>query len=82
MTEVMQALQISQTRASRYLGALYDSGLLASRRDGAWVLYSVDDEGLDGHSRELLCALQSMLATDRMATQDVARLSKAKRSAP
>jgi ArsR family transcriptional regulator, arsenate/arsenite/antimonite-responsive transcriptional repressor len=80
VSEVMQALQISQTRASRNLGALYDAGLLASRREGAWVLYSVDEEGLDGHSRELLAALQSMLAVDRVARQDVGRLAQAKRT--
>jgi ArsR family transcriptional regulator len=80
VSEVMQALQISQTRASRNLGALYDAGLLASRREGAWVLYSVDREGLDGHSIELLAALRGMLANDRTARQDVARLQKAKRS--
>ena len=80
VTEVMQALQISQTRASRNLSALYDAGLLTSRREGAWVLYSVDEEGLDGHSRELLGALQGMLATDRVAHQDVTRLSEAKRN--
>lgn len=82
VSEVMQALQLSQTRASRNLSALYDAGLLTSRREGAWVLYSVDDEGLDGHSRELLGALQSMLVADRVARQDVARLEQAKRSAP
>ena len=82
VSEVMQALQISQTRASRNLGALYDAGLLTSRREGAWVLYSVDDDGLDGHSRELLDALQSMLVSDRVARQDVTRLKQAKRSAP
>jgi len=82
VSEVMQALQISQTRASRNLGALYDAGLLSSRRDGAWVLYSIDEEGLDGHSRELLGALRSMLAKDRVARQDIARLGLAKRSDP
>jgi ArsR family transcriptional regulator, arsenate/arsenite/antimonite-responsive transcriptional repressor len=82
VSEVMQALQISQTRASRNLGALYDAGLLGARRDGAWVLYSVDQDGLDGHSRELLDALQSMLAGDRLAQQDVVRLGQAKRSTP
>ncbi|MBN1152617.1 MAG: winged helix-turn-helix transcriptional regulator [Dehalococcoidia bacterium] len=79
VSEVMQALQISQTRASRNLGALYDAGLLSSRREGPWVLYSVDEEGLDGHSRELLDALQSMLKSDRVARQDMVRLSQAKR---
>ncbi|NLE96294.1 MAG: ArsR family transcriptional regulator, partial [Dehalococcoidia bacterium] len=56
--------------------------LLSSRRDGAWVLYSIDEEGLDGHSRELLGALRSMLAKDRVARQDIARLGLAKRSDP
>ena len=81
VSEVMQALQISQTRASRNLGALYDAGLLDVRREGAWVLYSVDSEGLDGHSKELLSALRSMLKSDRTAQKDVTRLSQAKRLA-
>lgn len=80
MTEVMQSLQISQTRASRNLGALYDAGLLDARREGAWVLYSVAEDGLDGHSRELLEALRSMLASDPQAQQDTARLASAKRA--
>jgi len=82
VSEVMQALQISQTRASRNLGALYDAGLLQSRREGAWVLYSVDEQGLDGHSRELLEALGSMLSNDTTARKDVSRLRQAKRLGP
>jgi ArsR family transcriptional regulator len=81
VSEVMQALEISQTRASRNLGALYNAGLLNLRREGAWVLYSVDSKGLDGHSADLLGALQSMLKGDRIAQEDVARLGQAKRLA-
>ncbi len=44
--EVMQALDISQTRASRNLSALYDAGFLKLRKDGLWSLYSIDDEFL------------------------------------
>jgi ArsR family transcriptional regulator len=43
--EVMQALEISQTRASRNLGILEDAGFLKSRREGLWVLYSLDWQG-------------------------------------
>jgi len=82
VSEVMQALQISQTRASRNLGALYDAGLLQARREGAWVLYSVDQQGLDGHSKELLEALESMLSTDTVAQKDVSRLQTTKRLGP
>lgn len=82
VSEVMQVLQLSQTRASRNLGALYDAGLLTSRREGPWVLYSVNEEGLDGHFRELLDALQSMLRDNRIASQDMVRLAETKRLSP
>ncbi|HHE41832.1 MAG TPA: ArsR family transcriptional regulator [Dehalococcoidia bacterium] len=81
VSEVMQALQISQTRASRNLGALYDAGLLTTRRQGAWVLYSVNRRGLDGHSLELLSALAAMLKSEPVAQLDVQRLNRTKRSA-
>jgi ArsR family transcriptional regulator len=82
VSEVMQALQISQTRASRNLSALYDAGLLQARRDGAWVLYSVDQQGLDGHSQELLEAIGSMLSSDVIAQKDLSRLQETKRLGP
>jgi len=40
--EVMQALDISQSRASRSLGILQDTGFLRARRDGVWIVYSVN----------------------------------------
>jgi len=81
VTEVVQALQISQTSASRNLGALDDAGLVKARREGAWMLYSINRQGLDGHSNELLSALSSMLKTDAVAQLDVQRLNRTKRSA-
>ena len=42
--EVMQALDISQTRASRNLSQLCDAGFLKFRRNGLWVLYSIEKE--------------------------------------
>ncbi|MDP2932098.1 MAG: metalloregulator ArsR/SmtB family transcription factor, partial [Chloroflexota bacterium] len=44
--EVMQALDISQTRASRNLKVLYDAGFLKQRKEGLWSLYSLDEEGM------------------------------------
>lgn len=40
--EVAQALDISQTRASRILKVLYDAGFLELKRVGLWSLYSVN----------------------------------------
>ena len=42
--EVMQALDISQTRASRNLSILYDAGFLVLKKEGLWSLYSIDRE--------------------------------------
>ena len=42
--EVMQVLDISQSRASRNLGIIQDAGFLKARREGAWMFYSVDWE--------------------------------------
>jgi ArsR family transcriptional regulator len=43
--EVMQALEISQSKASRGLTALYDAGFLKMRKNGLWSLYSIEREG-------------------------------------
>ena len=56
--EVMQALDISQTRASRNLGTLYDAGFLKLRKDGLWSLYSIDWEGMEGHFSHLVEAVK------------------------
>jgi len=44
--EVMQALEISQSKASHHLSVLYDAGFLKLRKDGLWSLYSIDEEGM------------------------------------
>ena len=44
--EVMQALDISQSRASRNLNALYNAGFLKMRKEGLWSLYSIEKKGI------------------------------------
>jgi ArsR family transcriptional regulator len=80
--EVMQALGISQTRASRNLSLLCDAGLLERRKEGLWTLYSVNREDLPAHLAELLDAVHQTLATDRAAVQDRERLNRAERIGP
>ena len=45
--EVMQALGISQPRASRNLRILYEAGFLKLQKNGLWSVYSLDREGID-----------------------------------
>ena len=80
--EVMQALEISQTRASRNLSALYDAGFLKLRKDGLWSLYSIDEEGMKPYYADLVEAVRKGLKGNELVAQDRARLKKARRVGP
>jgi len=74
--EIMQAMEISQSRASRNLGILKDAGLLKDRRDGQWVHYSLSEQAL-AQFPQLLELLSSSLDADQTILQDKERLTKA-----
>ena len=80
--EVMQALDISQTRASRNLSALYDAGFLKLRKDGLWSLYSIDREGMGEHFSDLVGAVRKALEGNEAVALDRERLKKAERIGP
>jgi ArsR family transcriptional regulator len=80
--EVMQALDISQTRASRNLSALYDAGFLKLRKDGLWSLYSIDNEEMKPHFADLVKAMRKGLEGNEVMALDRKRLKKAKRVGP
>ena len=80
--EVMQALDISQSRASRNLAALYDAGFLKVRRDGHWALYLIDKEGLQEYYMDLIEAVRKALEGNKTAVLDRQRLRDAKRVGP
>jgi len=80
--EVMQALEISQTRASRNLGILYDAGFLKLRKDGLWSLYSIEREGAKGQFGDLVAAVRKGLDGNEIAALDSERLRKATRVGP
>ena len=74
--EIMQALDISQTRASRNLGILRDAGLLSDRREGKWVHYSLSQEAAARYCA-LLELLRSRQGEDETIVADRTRLEKA-----
>ena len=80
--EVMQALDISQTRASRNLGILHDAGLLKVRKEGLWSLYSVDRDGMKQYYSSLVEAVRKSLENDEVAAVDRKRLKTAERVGP
>lgn len=80
--EVMQALEISQSKASRILSTLYDVGFLKLRKEGLWSLYSIDWEGMDGYKKDILGATKNAFGSNAMMEADRKRLSQARRSGP
>ena len=80
--EVMQALEISQTRASRNLSTLYDAGFLKLRKEGLWSLYSISREGTEEYCSDLVDAVRKALEGNDMVDTDRERLRKAERVGP
>ena len=79
VSEVMEALQIPQARASRGLSALYDAGFLKLTKYGLWSLYSVDEGSLQKYAIDLIEGVKRALQNDEIALMDRHRLKSVKR---
>ena len=80
--EVMQALDISQSRASRNLGILQDAGFLKTRRDGLWIVYSIDWQATNRYATSLAKLLKESSISNELLGKDKERLAQAKRIGP
>ncbi len=80
--EVMQALDISQTRASRNLRILHNAGFLTRREEGLWTLYSLDRAAMKVYYPSLVEAVRASLEQDQVAALDRKRLQTAERVGP
>lgn len=78
--EIMQAMDVSQSRASRNLGVLEDAGILRSWRVGAWVHYAVDEAWAQGPGRDIVSLLDRSANQDPEVSQDARRLKDAVRA--
>jgi len=75
--EVMQVLDITQSRASRHLITLCDAGFLKFRRQGLWAMYSIDWESMDKNHIDLVATLREALMNNQAALSDKRKLSEA-----
>ena len=80
--EVMQALEISQSKASRILSTLYDAGFLKLHKEGLWSLYSIDWDGMDAYLKDILEATREAFKSNKQMEMDRVRLRKAERVGP
>jgi ArsR family transcriptional regulator len=75
--EVMQALNISQSRASRNLRILEDAGFLKSHREGVWVHYTLSDEPSSNFATGVAKMTSELSARNALLRTDKARLKRA-----
>ena len=80
--EVMQALDISQSKASRILSALYDVGFLKLHKDGLWSLYSMNREGMNAFQKDILKTTITAYEDNEQTLTDRERLKRAERVGP
>ncbi len=80
--EVMQALDISQSKASRILTAFHDAGIAAVNRDGQWALYSVDCRNMTPELKAIIDAAAGSFSLDSQMKADREKLQKAERVGP
>jgi ArsR family transcriptional regulator len=78
--EVIQALEISQSKASRGLSALYDAGFLKLRREALWSFYSIDQT--EEFYAELVSVVRKALKDNEVVQADRERLRRAERVGP
>ncbi len=77
--ELMQALDMTQSRVSRNLGILKEAGLVKDRRDGLWVHYSLDEKSFNEYAEPLLELLKTWVTGDEIVLGDLEGLTKAVR---
>ena len=80
--EVMQALEISQSKGSRILSALFDVGFLKLRKDGLWSLYSIDWDGMGIHLEGIVEVTRRFFKGNKQMEIDRERLKTAERVGP
>lgn len=73
--EVRQALNISQSRASRNLNILEGAGFVSSSRDGLWIVYSINKQA-DYCINSLLGLLSPHIEEEEIIVLDKERLAE------
>jgi ArsR family transcriptional regulator len=77
--ELMQVLEMTQSRVSRNLGVLKEAGLVKDRRDGTWAFYSLDRKSFNQYAAPMLGLLDVWLNEEEIVKKDREKLKKAVR---
>jgi ArsR family transcriptional regulator, arsenate/arsenite/antimonite-responsive transcriptional repressor len=74
--EVMQVLNISQSRASRNLNILENAGFLKSHHEGVWVHYALNDDLASNFALSLAKMTGEISNSSPLFRKDKARLKR------
>jgi DNA-binding transcriptional ArsR family regulator len=78
--EIVGALAISQTRASRNLNILKHAGLVKDRRLGMWVHYSMNRQECGKCCEDVFKVTKNWLNDEPQIKEDLVRLKKYRKS--
>ena len=83
VNELVETLDLPQSRVSRHLAVLRHAGLVQDRREGTWIYYRMADEGLHPLARALWQTVRSYQRDSNFHREDLDRLEQilAKREA-
>jgi ArsR family transcriptional regulator, arsenate/arsenite/antimonite-responsive transcriptional repressor len=70
---LVEALKLTQPKISRHLAYLRRAGIVASRRDGKWMHYRLNQPG-DNYAAGVLSAMRDWLMNDPAMQSDRGRL--------
>lgn len=71
VTDVVQNVESTQTNVSRHLSLMYKQGVLARRKDGITVFYSIADENAVALCRSVCTQLATRMDEGRVAPKAV-----------
>ena len=70
VNEIVRVMDMGQSRVSRHLKILSDSGLITSRRDGLWAFYTARE---NDEARGLMRAVRRLNGDEVLVARDLER---------
>ena len=74
--EVMEILDMRQSRVSRHLNILRDAGLVRARRQGTWMFYHSAGDESSQHHESIVSAFKDWMKDKDLVRLDLARLAE------
>ena len=78
--ELMETLDMTQSRISRNLGILEDAGLVKHKRDGPRMRHSLNENSHSGYAEPILALLSGWINDDEIVLKDLEQMRESLKS--